>query len=267
MLPILGRAPTADAAPADPLALALRCLHAGARPDDAVALYQQHAGGGHATAQAAGVAALAAVDAARFDLADAWSALALRAIPGQLEALVAAAMVALNRHDADTAVTLLQHALALQPGDGRTESALAMAFMLRMDLPLALAHFGQAVRTMPGHIGTWHGMAWCQLLLGQHDAALASFDQALTLDRNFAESHGGKAVVLANLGRTQEAAIAIAIAMRLDPQNVSARYANAVLSGEARDVQRFAKLAERILGKRTDGSGVPLVDIVLKRRS
>lgn len=263
LAPLLARPPEPGT---DPLALALRCLHAAVRPGDAVALFEQHAATGHASAQSAGVAALAALDMDRFDLAAAWSAPALRAWPDQLEALVAAASVALNAHDAETAIGLLQHALDVQPGDGRTESALGMAFMLRMDLPLALRHFGQAVLRMPAHIGTWHGMGWCQLMLGQHDAATASFEQAIALDRNFGESYGGLAVVLASQGRTQEAQERIALAERLDPGNVSARYAQAVLSGEARDVERFGRMAERVLGKRTTSNGTALVDIVLQRR-
>jgi tetratricopeptide (TPR) repeat protein len=123
----------------------------------------------------------------------------------------------------------------------------AMADLLAGDLPTALAHFDNALATMPGHIGTWHGKAWAQLLSSDLPGAQRSFTSALDLDRNFAESHGGLAVALALLGRTEEALQHIERALRLDAFNLSGRYAQAILGGEIRDLESFQALAKRLL--------------------
>lgn len=262
LMPLIERAD----APVDSFAQALRCLHASRRPDLAAQTYAERAQGGRHDPAAAGVASLAAVDANRMADALAWSALALRTHPDQMEALVAAGTAALGRQDATTATGFLQHALDVHPGDGRALSALGMAHMLRLELAQALRCFELAVQRMPNHIGTWHGMAWSQMMLKDIDGAQRSFECALELDRNFGESHGGLAVVLAMQGRTNEAEAAIERALRLDPRNVSARYAQAVLNGEARDVERFRRLAERVLSQHSTAEGTPLVDLVLRRR-
>jgi tetratricopeptide (TPR) repeat protein len=251
--------------PGDTLPLLLRCLHRLGSLTDALTLFKQRAAQGKAPEAAYGIASLMAVDAGQMAEAAAWSERALRSEPSQLEALTARGTVALAARDADAAMRYLERALAVNPKDGRTWSAYGLASMLRMQLDQALQHFRNAVAYMPNHIGTWHGMGWCQLMLKNAPAAQISFERALELDRNFGESHGGLAVTLALQGRTADAQAHIERALRLDPQNLSARYAQAILSGEVNDTERFRKLAERVLGARTAADGRSLADVILRR--
>jgi Tfp pilus assembly protein PilF len=128
--------------------------------------------------------------------------------------------------------------------------------MFALDLPRARTEFEKAVANMPEHIGTWHALAWCQILMKDLDGAAANFERALSLDRNFAESHGGRAVVAALQKRTDVAGESASVALRLDPHCLSALYAKAILSGEIKDAASFRQFAEGVLqGQPAPGGG------------
>lgn len=117
-------------------------------------------------------------------------------------------------------------------------------------LSAAVTGFQRAISLMPMHIGTWHGQGWTHILRKDLAAARVSFEKALELDRNFAESHGGLAVVLALQGEAEAAKGQLELADRLDGANLSARYAQAVLSGDAQNAEFVQRLAERLLKAR-----------------
>jgi Flp pilus assembly protein TadD len=108
---------------------------------------------------------------------------------------------------------------------------------------------------LPDHIGTWHGLGWSQLIQRQMSSARNSFEMALALDRNFAESHGGLAVVLALENNAQGARESAERALRLDPANLSGRFAQAILQGEVSNPQAFESLARRLLSGQAAPAG------------
>ena len=259
----------AGAQPADaPLAPALqalwlRLLHRAQQLPEAADWAQARWAAGQLAAEAAGVASLVALDlsdyAASLRLAD----YALQHDGICVEALVARGSTALAQRDSRLARQLLQQALASNADDGRTWSALGYCELLEQDLGAARTAFDKAVLSMPGHIGTWHGMGWASLMAQDHAGARLAFDRALALDRNFAESHGGMAVVLALSGEREAASQAIERARRLDQNSLSQRYAQAVLDGEARDIQALRRLAQRLLGGRQAPFGGSLANLVV----
>lgn len=204
---------------------------------------------------ARGVASLIAVDFDRFADALALADAALAARPLQVEALVARASVALAQRDTSQAARLLELALQCNPDDGRTWSALGLCSLQSHDLPLAQARLERALRGVPTHIGTWHALGWARLLQQDLAGALAAFQRALDLDRNFAESHGAVGLVLALAGDRAQAGRHLELAQRLDPANVTGRYARAVLAGEAGDLTRLMALAGRLLDRPGFGGG------------
>lgn len=201
------------------------------------------------SAEALGVASVLAIDAEALELASAWSTRALRDRPDQLEALVASGTVALAGATPSAASGLFEHAIQVNPRDGRSWSGLAMARMVVGELGEASRAFRKAVAFMPGHVGTWIAFGWCQVLTKDPEAALQSFEAALALDGNFGESHGAAAVALARLGRVADAKREIEIALRLDPEGMSARYAMAVLAGKADDPEAVRRLARRAMAR------------------
>lgn len=254
--------------PPQTLALCLRSLHRLGRLQEGIDTLLGHeavAGAAALTPEAWGVASLLAFDEERIDLAEIWAERALAEEPRQLEALVTRASLALAAQDAATALKTLEVAIDIHPHDGRTWSAMALTHMLGMDLESARSDFYKAVRYMPGHIGTWHGLGWCEILLKDLEAARRAFEKAMELDRNFGETHGGMAVVMAMQGQAGAAEEHVKRAIGLDGQSLSARYAQAILSGEAQQQDKFAHMAERILRNRTGPDGRPLSETVLRK--
>lgn len=196
-----------------------------------------------------GVASLVALDASDFESAKSWSHASLQADLRIPEALVTAAYVALAEGHTGRARRCLQGAIELNPCDGRTWSVLGLASLHARDLPLAQRQLETAVQYMPDHIGTWHALGWTRLLQGDRARALEAFQRALALDRNFAESHGATGLLLALEGQRAQAEHHLDVADRLDAGNVTARYARALIAGDAGDMQSLQRLALRLLDR------------------
>jgi tetratricopeptide (TPR) repeat protein len=227
----------------------LRATHALGLVQEARAWLGQAAPAGELPPALAAAASLLAVDADDFAAAKSLADAALAALPGQPEALVARATVALAEGDAAAARDLLLPALERNAEDGRTWATLGLASLQAQELVAAQRQLERAVALMPDHVGSWHALGWTRLL--RHDLAGAgqAFEQALALDRNFAESHGGVGLVLALRGEHAAARRHLALAARLDPRNVTGGYAQALLAGEASDAQRLQQLAARLLDR------------------
>lgn len=242
----------------------LRALHHDSQLTRAMAWALQAEQEKSLDAQAAGIASLIAIDAGDFAAAQRWSAASLgegSQAEHPVESLVTQASLALAARDAARAIHFADAALRRQPGDGRAWSTRGFAALLANDLPAAHSAFVQALSAMSQHIGTWHGMGWTQILQGDLAGARASFDTALALDRNFAESHGGLAVVLAMQSLRQEAEEHAELALRLDKSNLSGRYAQALLSGEVKDAKDVQRFARRLLGGRAGPLGGDMGDM------
>lgn len=239
----------ADAGADAALVLWLRCEHHLDRLDEALVRFQTLATMRPLAPETWGVASLIAVDLENLADGKAWSDRALEGAPGQLEALIARGTLRLGELDAAGAGQAFEKALQQNSTDGRSWSGLAFALMLAGNFPAADEAFRKAVVTMPGHVGTWNGLGWCNALMKRPVEAQRAFAQAVEVERNNAEAHGGLAVALAQVGQEQDARREIEVALRLDRASLSARYAEALLSGEAQDPAAFQRLARRILAK------------------
>ncbi len=184
---------------------------------------------------------------------------ALRATPPPLEALVVRATLAVGEGDSALATRLLNEAQARAPRDGRVWSAWAAAQLLLSDVAAAQEGFERAAQYLPAHVGSWVALAWCHIVRGELSGARANLDTALALDRNFAEIHGGLAVVPAMQGQEGEARQSIERAMRLDGTSVSAQYARALLEGQVNDPGAVQALARRLL-RAKGGGGLGLLE-------
>jgi tetratricopeptide (TPR) repeat protein len=235
--------------------LLVRALHAAGRVEEALEIAHARLQRDPEDAQALGAASLLHLDKGDIEQAGEAAGRALERNPQSLEALVADGSVALAGERGEAARRRFQRAVELNPREGRAWSGMALASMLGFDLPRALAEFRQAVAHMPGHIGTWHALAWCQILSKDLDGASATFDHALSLNRNFAESHGGRAVVAALQRRSEDAAQSAEVALRLDPGCISARFAQGILKGEMQNADSYQRLAEEVLRGRRGARG------------
>lgn len=225
----------------------LRTLHFLGRLKEGLALAGMHADVLRFQPEAAGVLSLMAVDAGDFAAARQWSDLALASVPPSLEALTARGALALAAKDAPSALAALTPVVQARPNEGRAWSSLGIAHLLLQDAGAAQAAFMRATALMPGHIGSWHGLGWARLLGRDGVDAAKAFERALELDRNFGESHGAVAIGHALAGQREQAQNHIELALRLDPASLSARFAQAVLSGALENPEEFQALAARAL--------------------
>jgi tetratricopeptide (TPR) repeat protein len=227
----------------------LRASHRLHQEAEALAWAQAEQKRGRLDRRAMGPAALIAIDSSEFELALAWSDAALASDEMQMEALVARSYVAMAQREPERAAALLDRAISANPGDGRIWSARGYASLQRGELAQAQEQLEHAVQLVKEHVGTWHALGWACLLQNNLAGAANAFAQALERDHNFAESHGAVGLVLALSGRAEEAEHHLQVAARLDPANVTGRYARALRSGEAGDRERLARLADRLLDR------------------
>lgn len=205
---------------------------------------------------ASGLRALARLDQGAPDAAAELAAECLAHHPDQHEALLVAGTVALWRRQLPQAEAAFARALNRHPGSGRALSGLGQLLLLREQLEAGRELLQRAVAAMPDHIGTWHALAWAQLLCGDARAAEGSYRKAYELDRNFAESHGGLALIAALEGRADEADAAIRRALRLDPACLTARYARSLRLEEGGDPEGADQILSQLLSKDALPAGV-----------
>jgi len=254
------------ASPALPLALLLRarCLHQLNRRAEAIADCRAHLAVVE-DADASGLLALLLYESDAHDHVEARThlSIALRQNPNQLEALLALASMQSDSAEYAAARISFGRLVQAHPQCGRGWLGLALIELTHMQIEAAKRNAELAATHLPEHIGTWHVLAWIEIMRGDAAAAEIAFDRALTIDRNFGETHGGLAVTAAWQGREDDARMSIKRALRLDPQTMSAQYAEMLL------LQRHGKRAEAravldgFLIRRAAGSDVQYRELII----
>ncbi|WP_170866243.1 tetratricopeptide repeat protein [Pseudomonas sp. NFACC24-1] len=147
------------------------------------------------------------------------------------------------------------HTVAVHPECGRAWSGLARLEFNELEFDAAEEHLKTAVKFMPDHIGTWHLLAWIYILRGDSIQARRALDCSYALDRNFGETHGGLAIVDILEGMTERAQKGIRRALKLKPDGLSARYAEALLLQQAGHPEKAAQVIDQVLDRtRPDSS-------------
>lgn len=215
---------------------------------------------GALTEQAAGVAALIAVDRSRLDAAERMSSKALRADPGHVEALIARACVLMGKGQTQAARAALDVAVQKAPHQARAWSTLGFVDILEMKPELACAHFEKAVSAAPDDATSFQGLGWACILQSDLQGAAHAFERAVELDPEWGEGHGGLAVALAMAGQDAQSQTHVEKARNLQRGSVAARYAKAIMSGQPEGLQGVQRLAQQIIGKLAANRARPDVD-------
>jgi adenylate cyclase len=108
----------------------------------------------------------------------------------------------------------------------------------------------RAIEIDPSYSRAWALMAigqmnWHFAYGGRVDDCLASAEHALALDANLAEAHAVKASIVARLGRHDEAATEINVALRLDPESYEVNRAAAYLRYSQRRLDEAIRYYEK----------------------
>jgi Tfp pilus assembly protein PilF len=152
--------------------------------------------------------------------------------------------------------------LEAHPECGRAWLGLGLIKLSQGEVEAALRDIELAAAYVPEHIGTWHVLAWIQIMRRDVSAAEAAFLRALALDRNFAETYGGLAVIAALQGREVDAHSSIKRALRLDPQSLSARYAQILLLHGHGHYPEATAVLDEVLARPLDRDGTRYRDLV-----
>lgn len=174
----------------------------------------------------------------------------------QPEALSTEGFIALTNQDDVSARSLFDRAMARHPKSGRCWTGLGLTEMFNGNITEAIEALTKAVEYMPDHIGTWHALAWCQMSTDQLDDAAKSFETSLELDRNFAETHGGLAVIEILKGDIAEAETLTKKSLRLNPMCFAGRFANSLLKSKTGSAEEAQKSIEGILNTRLEDDGM-----------
>jgi Tfp pilus assembly protein PilF len=148
----------------------------------------------------------------------------------------------------------------LAPENARAWIGLGTAALLNQDLKTASTALRRGLENMPSHVGSWHVLAWTELVSGNLAEARRLFERSLELDRNFSESHGGIAAVAALGGDRATAEREIEVANRLDPECLSAKFAQSVLLRAAGDPHSSRELVRSTIAGLDNDPKTPLAE-------
>lgn len=167
--------------------------------------------------------------------------------PDQLDALIACASAHFQQRAISASRNAWLHTVQAHPRCGRAWSGLGQLEFNELQFDQALEHLRKAVEFMPDHIGTWHLLAWIHILHNDSAAARKALLKSYELDRNFGETHGGLAVVDVMDDLEQEARFGIRRALKLNPDGLSARYAEMLLLQRAGKAEHAKELLHQVL--------------------
>ena len=215
--------------------------------------------------QASGLLSLVLLDKGDYERATAVSESVLSQSPDQFEATLAVVGGLIAQQKLDDAEKWVAKAADAFPEVGRIRESQGQLALMRMDYDGARESFEESARLMPQHIGSWHLLGWTQVLQEDLVAAAQSFEKALLIDRNFAESHGGAAVVDALRDQVDSAQKSIRRARGLDPNNLSARFAESILLNKDGKTDEADAIIGDLFATKTGTAVQGLMPILLQR--
>lgn len=226
---ILAKLTAQDDASVDMLLLHARALHHQAKPEPTEHMVLRALQREPAHVEAKGLLALLQYERGDNDGALRLAHDVLAQNQDQLDALLACGAVHFEQGRIEASRKTWLHTVATHPTCGRAWSGLAQLEFNELEFVPAEEHLKIAVIYMPDHIGTWHLLAWLYILQRDSQRAREALDKSYALDRNFGETHGGLAVVDALDGKDEQARVGIRRALKLDPECMSARYAEMLI--------------------------------------
>jgi tetratricopeptide (TPR) repeat protein len=159
-----------------------------------------------------GALSVAAMDADDYDLARHYAERAA----GGVDALTTRGLVALNGNDTQPALMLFDQALAEHKDAPRAWLGKGLGLVVTGNFTDGSKALNRAAEIFVDHIGSWIAVGWTQFIAGDLKTARTTFEHARALNENFAETHGGLAVLDIAEGDIDSAERRADIALRLD---------------------------------------------------
>ena len=230
-------------------ALYVRVLHYLGKIEEAIAYAEQLNSAGVAAPRLHGMLATLYMDAEDSEKARQSARKALTENPDDSDARTVLGLLALGDLDSRQAQAEFERVLRAQATHGRAMLGSGLGHMLNGDLAAATHMLEQATQStnMREHLGTWQTLAWCHILQKNSEEAERVLRHALELDRNFAETHGGLAVVALMRGNLDSAVQSARRAAGLDPNNFSGNFAQSLIQQVSGNPVQARAIVEQLL--------------------
>jgi tetratricopeptide (TPR) repeat protein len=155
--------------------------------------------------------------------------------------------VALNEDDLPSALTLFDRALAVHPEAPRAWIGKGLTLLAAGQVDAAAPALEKGAGIFGDHLGAWVAAGWAQFMRNDLAAARRDFEAALAHDENFAELHGGLAVIDLVEGDIEGAKRRTDIAQRLDRNCFGAALARILLLELEGKPEQAGKIRDRML--------------------
>lgn len=182
---------------------------------------------------------------------------------GSTDALTTRGLVALNEDRADDAMALFDEALARHPDAARAWLGKGLGLIATGQVPQGNVALQRGAEIFGDHLGSWIAVGWTQFIAKDLKAARATFEKALALDENFAESHGGLAVLDIAEGNLDGGKRRSEIALRLDRQCFGGMLARMLLHEARGNVVAAQRIWDRALDMPAGADGKTLAQAMI----
>ncbi|SHO43196.1 tetratricopeptide repeat protein [Desulfopila aestuarii] len=123
----------------------------------------------------------------------------------------------------------------LQPDDADMGFNLALCLKKTGDITGAIDVFRQLLVTMPDHTDCWYNLAGCYREIHDDSQAITCYSQALALNANYLPALNNLAYLYHRQGDHEQAAVCYQQLLALRPEDESAKYMLASISGKTLD--------------------------------
>jgi predicted TPR repeat methyltransferase len=155
----------------------------------------------------------------------------LRERPSHSYALYSLSLLQFHRGEIEKALQSAQAALADGAGSGRMWNTLGSMFVAARRPGEARDAYRRATEVEPAMTEAWYNLGICLRNEGAYDLAIGCLREALARTPPFGGAYEALAMLLYELGRSQEAAQIAALWLARDPSNAKARHVAASMSG------------------------------------
>ncbi|MFC4291053.1 tetratricopeptide repeat protein [Sphingorhabdus arenilitoris] len=240
-------------------ALRVQALHHLGQFDEALAAGQKMAEIHPHDNYLLGAMSVAAMDVDDYELAKYYASKAT----GGSDALTTQGLVSLYENGALEANGLFDRALAEHPDAPRAWLGKGLCFLAEGDVDAAIPCLQKGAEIFEDHLGSWIALGWTHFIRKDLAEARKSFDIALSHDDNFAETHGGLAVLDVAEGHLDSAKRRAEIAIRLDRQCFGGMLANVMLAEARGNPELAKKIADRAMNTSMGVDGKTLAEAMI----
>lgn len=179
--------------------------------------------------QTAGHVAILQLDVGDLNSARRTATQLVKSSPRSIEGNLVLGALDLELQEIDDAFKRISLVLEQDPENPRALLSDGLVKLYNQQSPEAIQSFERALEHMPKNTGVWVTLGWAHLANNDLQSAEETFRKAIEVDRNFGESHGGLATVLALAERDAEAREVLDRARGLNRDSFGAAFALSIL--------------------------------------